>query len=79
MRDGKTSKVLQHERGFEGGMDLVGMDGSAGTIAPEEQQFIEDDLRVLAALGLLRVSQNGSGNDLFHYTRAADALLAASG
>jgi hypothetical protein len=79
MKDGETSKLLQHERGFEGGMDLIGMDGSAGTIAPEEQQFIEDDLSILAALGLLRVSQNGRGQNLFHYTRAADTLLAASG
>lgn len=78
MRDGKTSKVLHHSRGFQGGIDLVGMDGSAGTIAPEQQQFIEDDIRVLLALGLLRVSLNSKGQNLYHYTRAAEGILSAS-
>jgi hypothetical protein len=78
MKAGGTSKVLQHERGFEGGVDLIGMDGRAGTIAPDDQIFIEDDLNTLANLGLLRVSLNSVGKRLFHYTRAADALLAAT-
>jgi hypothetical protein len=78
MRDGGTSKVLHHSRGMSyGGIDLVAMDGSAGTIEPTEQQFIEDDLRILVALGLLRISLNPRGHNLYHYTRAAQALLAA--
>lgn len=79
MKEGGTSKVLHHHRGFAGGVDLVGMDGAAGTIGPEEQRFIEDDLEILVSLGLLRESRNGKGESLFHYTRAAEALLNASG
>jgi hypothetical protein len=77
MQEGGTSKVLHHHRGLSGGIDLVGMDGSAGTIEPADQQFIEDDLRILVALGLLRVSLNPRGQNLYHYTRAAQALLGA--
>lgn len=79
MKDGGTSKVLHHQRGLAGGVDLVAMDGAAGTIVPEEQRFIEDDLEILVYLGLLRESKNGRGESLYHYTRAAEALLNASG
>jgi hypothetical protein len=56
------------------------MDGP-GQISFNEPQFIEDDLRILADLGLLRLEYNSSGRRIFYFTRAAADLvrLAAHG
>ncbi|MCI8210780.1 hypothetical protein AUC61_14675 [Pseudomonas sp. S25] len=48
---------------------------SGGNIKYEDARFLEDDLRTLARLGLLELDRNKSGNRVFHYTRAASALV----
>jgi hypothetical protein len=52
------------------------IDGSQGQIQFTEPQFIEDDLRSLVELGLLRPDHNSSGSRMFWFTRMAAALVA---
>lgn len=50
-------------------------DGKGGFIKYEDIRFIEDDLRTLVEVGLLRLDYNKSGGRLFYITREAVSLL----
>jgi hypothetical protein len=56
------------------GSELVLVDGTGG-VSVEDARFLEDDLRSLADLGLLRRGHTPRGDVLYRYTRAASALL----
>ena len=47
----------------------------AGDVEITEQRFLEDDLRSLIELHLLRHDVNSDGNNLYLYTRLAAQLI----
>lgn len=56
------------------------MDGLQGMLDCKEPRFIKDDLKQLVELGLLTLSANSSGKNIFQYTRrAAEFVNAMSG
>jgi hypothetical protein len=55
--------------------ELLFIDGSQGPVSFSEPQFIEDDLRSLVDVGLLRLDYNSSGSRIFLFTRTAAALV----
>lgn len=59
------------------GTTFHSLDGHGGWLA-DEGQFIEDDLNQLLALGLIKLTHNGRGERIFHYTRRAAALIAGT-
>jgi hypothetical protein len=74
-----ASKVLELHHGTDGGTSLLYMDGGTqGAVQLSDQRFLQDDLRTLVELNLLRPDRNSSGGRLFHFTRAAAALLRIS-
>ena len=59
-----------------GGLDLHIRGGSRSvTIAIEEQRFIEDDIRTLIELNLLRLDYTSQGNKKYIFTRVASDLV----
>lgn len=69
-----ASKVLKVP--MYGGTNLMFIDASnRGDIEIEDPRFLEDDLRTLLELGLLRHDFNSKGQDLYIYTRAASELV----
>lgn len=69
----QASKAL--EANFFGGMSLLLLDGASGNIEYDEPRFIEDDLKSLIELGLLRHDYNSKGDNLYIFTRAASSLV----
>ena len=67
------SKLLEGH--YVGGMRLHILDGNGGAIEVKEPRFIEDDLRTLIELGLLRQDYNSNGDNLYIYTRSASELV----
>ena len=58
------------------GIGLNYLDGGTnGGVELSDLRFVEDDLRILVELHLLRPDRNSSGERLFHFTRAAAQLL----
>lgn len=55
------------------------LDGTNDGIEINDPRFAEDDFKSLVELGLLRHDINGSGSNLFIYTRRAALLVAESG
>lgn len=68
----EASKVLQVP--MYGGPMLMFMDGNQGDVDVQEPRFIEDDLKKLIELGLLRHDFNSKGENLYIITRAASEL-----
>lgn len=59
-----------------GGNTYILMGGhQKGEIQYNEEQFIEDDLRVLVERGFLRLEMGKRGNKIFYITRAAQYLV----
>lgn len=71
--DKQASKAL--EANSFGGMTLLLLDGASGNIEYDEPRFIEDDLKSLIELGLLRHDYNSKGDNLYIFTRAASSLV----
>lgn len=69
----EASKVLENHT-FDG-MSLLFLDGNGGNIEFHEPRFIEDDLKSLVELGLLRHDYNSKGENLYVFTRAASGLI----
>ncbi len=67
------SKLLESHN--SSGMALLILDGSSGNIEIQEPRFIEDDLRSLVELRLLRHDYNSKGDNLYIYTRSAAQLV----
>lgn len=57
------------------GLELVFWDGKGGSAEIIEPRFIEDDLKTLVDLGLLRHDISPIGDNLYLYTRAASNLV----
>lgn len=57
------------------GIELLFWDGKGGSAEIIEPRFIEDDLKTLVDLGLLRHDISLSGDNLYFYTRAASNLV----
>jgi hypothetical protein len=71
-----ASKVL--ELALDEGLALMYLDGNIqGALEIADSRFLEDDLRTLTALGLLRPDVNASGGRFFHFTRSAASLVGA--
>lgn len=56
------------------GIELLFADGQGGAAATE-MRFLEDDLRSLADVGLLRPGRTSPGDETFVFTRAASDLV----
>lgn len=69
--DSGASKILEVQY-FEGTKSLLIVDGPAdGELTISDPRFLEDDLTSLVELGLLGLDQNGRGDRLFSFRRAA--------
>jgi hypothetical protein len=73
-----ASKMLEHSS-LSGGTKLMLLDGKSSTFEVSDRRFLNDDLETLLRTGLLTLSHNDSGNRVFHYTRAASALVRRPG
>ncbi|PLY00818.1 MAG: hypothetical protein C0622_08225 [Desulfuromonas sp.] len=71
----EASKAL--ELHMYGGKNLMFLDGNQGSIEISEPRFIEDDLKTLIELGLLRHDYNKKGENIYIYTRSASELIKA--
>ncbi|MDQ3458825.1 MAG: hypothetical protein M3498_05950 [Deinococcota bacterium] len=67
-----ASKLIEI-RTFDGTL-LIYLDTS-GEVEIDDPRFLEDDLRTLVEVGLLRHEYNSEGNNLYIFTRAASQLL----
>jgi len=73
-----ASKILELHSGYEDSTTLVYLDGTTrGSVSISDARFLQDDLKVLTELGLLRPDFNSSGGRFFHFTRAAASLVRA--
>lgn len=72
-QDSGASKILELHT-FDG-VDLMYIDGTGGEMEISDPRFLEDDLRTLVELGLLRHDLNGKGQNLYLFTRAASELI----
>lgn len=70
------SGALLEVAGFEE-LSFHCLDGK-GSWEPDEPRFIEDDLRILVDLQLLKLGHGSKGSRIFHYTRRAADLLKQS-
>lgn len=70
-----ASKILEHK--IHGGNLYFYIDGPGGQMEISEPRFIEDDLKCLLELGLLRHDYNSKGGNLYIYTRQAASLVSA--
>jgi hypothetical protein len=59
-----------------GGTLLMYIDGN-GNMEIENPRFLEDDLRTLVELGLLRHNYNPKGKNIYIFTRKASAIIKA--
>ena len=64
-----ASKIL--ELHTYDGVDLMYLDGNESEMNISEHRFLEDDLKRLVELGLLRQDLNGNGQNLYIFTRSA--------
>jgi len=71
----EASKVLEFHT--YDGMGLLFLDGNGENLDFSEPQFIEDDLKSLVELGLLRHDYNSKGENLYIFTRSASCLIKA--
>lgn len=69
----RASKVLEIRT--YGGVNLMYLDGSSGAMEISDARFLEDDLKTLVELGLLRHDFNDKGQNLYIFTRAASELV----
>ena len=51
------------------------LDGNESEMNISEHRFLEDDLKRLVELGLLRQDLNGNGQNLYIFTRSASELV----
>lgn len=72
-----ASKMLElhHSQGVE----LMYLDGKERGVSIRESRFIEDDLKTLVELGLLRQDLNGNGDNIYIFTRVASELVKSAG
>jgi hypothetical protein len=68
-----ASKIL--ELHTYDGVDLMYLDGRDGAMDISDPRFLEDDLKTLVELGLLRQDFNDNGRSLYIFTRAASELV----
>ena len=70
-----ASMILKDAK-LSGSTELIFLDSSERVdIEITDPRFLEDDLRTLMEIGLLRHDFNSNGNDLYIYTRAASDLV----
>lgn len=70
------AKLFMEQKVMTGEPDkYILMEGGNGKIKYDEPQFIEDDLKTLVELGLLRLEFGSRGNRRFFVTRAAVKLV----
>jgi len=72
-QDSGASKIL--ELHTYDGVDLMYLDGNESEMKISDHRFLEDDLKTLVELGLLRHDLNGKGQNLYIFTRAASELV----
>lgn len=70
----EASKVLELHMMSEGLM-LMFLDGKGGQIEISDKRFIEDDLKSLVELKLLRHEFNSQGKNMYLFTRTASKLV----
>lgn len=70
----QASKILESHVSQEG-LILLCIDGNGGQIEISDKRFIEDDLKGLVELGLLRHEYSPKGNNLYIFTRTASKLV----
>lgn len=68
-----ASKILESHS--MDGPSYMFLNGKSGEIEFSEEQFLEDDFRVLCEYGLLRQDYNSQGTTMFRYTRSASNLI----
>lgn len=68
-----ASKVL--ELRTHSGVNLLYLDGASGAMEISDARFLEDDLKTMVELGLLRHDVNKSNQNLYIFTRAASDLV----
>jgi hypothetical protein len=73
LNDSSGSRFLEGTDGLHSIFQVI--DGDQRTIKCDEQRFIEDDLRTLVELGLLRLDYTKQGSRIFYLTREATNLL----
>ena len=73
MELGRVSKVLKFED--YDGAELMVLEGDSRVINFDDKQFLDDDLLTLVECGLLRLSYNDSGGEIYTFTRQAKALV----
>jgi hypothetical protein len=66
-----ASKLIEI-RTFDGTLLIL---DTSGEVEIDDPRFLEDDLRTLVEVGLLRHEYNSEGNNLYIFTRAASQLL----
>ena len=70
----QASKILEVHY-ISDDLILMYIDGNGGQMEVPDRRFIQDDLKLLVELGLLRHEFNSSGDNLFIYTRRASMLV----
>lgn len=68
-----ASKILEL-RTYDG-IDLMYLDSNEREMKISDPRFLEDDLKTLVELGLLRHDLNGKGDNLYIFTRTASELV----
>tara|TARA_R110000850_G_scaffold275704_1_gene415560 strand:+ start:86 stop:673 length:588 start_codon:yes stop_codon:yes gene_type:complete len=68
-----ASKIL--ELHTYDGIDLMYLDSNEREMKISDPRFLEDDLKTLVELGLLRHDFNEKGNNLYIFTRSASELV----
>lgn len=68
-----ASKILEL-RTFDG-VELMYLDGNEREMKISDPRFLEDDLKTLVELGLLRHDFNRKGDNLYIFTRTASELV----
>lgn len=68
-----ASKALESH--ISAGVIFFFLDGKQGQVKITDSRFIEDDMKTLVELGLLRHDHNSSGKNLYLFTRTASELV----
>jgi hypothetical protein len=72
--DSGSARFLEMK--YPSGIMFLSLDGGSGNIG-FDHRFLEDDLRTLCNIGLLRLDHNSKGDRIFILTRQADRYIKA--
>lgn len=72
-----ASKILEIHHSL--GVELMYLDGNAREVSITEPEFLEDDLKSLVELGLLRHDLNDNGQNIYIFTRVASRMVSVAG